>query len=130
VRGTIAFLAAILSEAVLLLHLLWCIWVLLGWRVTRRRPVLRTLHIASLMYAIVVETVPWLPCPLTLAETWLETRAGIEPAREPFVVRILDAVVYPDLPEWFVVGGAVLVCVGILSVYLRRYVRRGEDGQW
>lgn len=123
-------MAAVLAEVVLFGHLLWCVWVLLGWTLTRGRPVLRTLHIASLIYAIVVETVPWLPCPLTLAETWLETRAGIEPAHGPFLVRVLDAVVYPDLPEWLVVGGAVLVCVGILSVYLRRYIRRGEDGKW
>jgi hypothetical protein len=117
-------------EAVLFLHLLWCVWVLLGWTVTRRRPLLRTLHIASLLYAIVVELVPWLPCPLTVAETWLEGRAGIERARGPFLVRVLDAVVYPDLPEWLVVGGAVLVCVAILWVYLRRYVRRTPTGQW
>jgi uncharacterized protein DUF2784 len=104
--------------------------VLLGWTVTRRRPLLQTLHIASLIYAIVVESVPWLPCPLTLAETWLETRAGIEPTHGPFLVRVLDTVVYPDLPEWLVVGGAVLVCVGILSVYMRRYLCRNADGQW
>lgn len=113
-----------------MLHLLWCVWVLMGWAVTRYRPVLRTLHIASLIYAIVVETVPWLPCPLTVAETWLGTRAGIEPAHGPFLVRVLDALVYPDLPEWLVVGGAVVVCVGILCVYLHRYRRRVLDGQW
>jgi hypothetical protein len=117
-------------EAVLLLHLLWCGWVLLGWTVTRGRPVLRTLHIASLLYAIVVETVPWLPCPLTLAEMWLEARTGIEPARGPFLVRVLDALVYPDLPEWLVVGAAVFACVGILSLYLRRYRRRNANGHW
>jgi hypothetical protein len=117
-------------EIVLLLHLLWCGWVLLGWTVTRRRPLVRTLHIASLIYAIVLESVPWLPCPLTLAETWLEARAGIEPAHGPFLVRLLDAVVYPDLPEWVVVGGAVVVCLAILSVYLRRYLCRAATGQW
>ena len=104
--------------------------MLLGWTVTRSRPVLRTLHIASLIYAIVVESVPWLPCPLTLAETWLEARAGIEPARGPFLVRILDAVVYPDVPEWLVVGGAVLTCIGILLVYVRRYRHRNASGKW
>ena len=104
--------------------------MLLGWTVTRNRPVLRTLHIASLIYAIAVESVPWLPCPLTLEETSLEARAGIEPAHEPFLVRVLDAVVYPDLPEWLVVGSAVLVCVAILWVYLRRYHRRTAEGQW
>ncbi|PYT71649.1 MAG: DUF2784 domain-containing protein [Acidobacteria bacterium] len=120
----------LLVEAVLFLHLLWCVCVVLGWTVTRRRRVLRTLHIASLIYAIVIELMPWPPCPLTVAETWLEARAGIEPAHGPFLVRVLDAVVYPDLPEWVVVGGAVLVCVAILWVYLRRYIRRDAGGQW
>jgi hypothetical protein len=82
------------------------------------------------MYAIVIELVPWPPCPLTVAETWLEGRAGIEPAHGPFLVRVLDAIVYPDLPEWQVVGGAVLVCVAILGVYLRRYLRRATGAQW
>jgi Protein of Unknown function (DUF2784) len=117
-------------EAVLFLHLLWCGWVLLGWTVTRRRPLLRTLHIASLVYAIIIELVPWPPCPLTVAEMWLEARAGIEPTHGPFLVRLLDAVVYPDLPEWVVVGCAVLVCVAILCLYLWRYRRRTADGQW
>ena len=102
----------------------------LGWTVTRFRPLLRALHIASLIYAIVIELVPWLPCPLTTAETWLEARAGIELANGPFLVRVLDAVVYPDLPEWLVVHGAVVVCVAILGVYLRRYIRRDASGQW
>jgi hypothetical protein len=122
--------ASVPVEAVLFLHLLWCGWVLLGWVVTRSRPLLRTLHIASLIYAIDIELVPWPPCPLTVAETWLEARAGIEPAHGPFLVRVLDAVVYPDLPEWLVVGCAVLVCAAVLSVYLRRYLRRTSGGQW
>jgi hypothetical protein len=117
-------------EAVLFLHLLWSVWVLFGWTVTRCRRLLRTLHIASLIYAIVIELIPWPPCPLTVAETWLETRAGIEPMHGPFLVRVLDAIVYPDLPEWLVVGGAVLVSVGLLCIYLRRYVRRTPTGQW
>jgi uncharacterized protein DUF2784 len=111
-------------EAVLFLHLLWCGWVLLGWIVTRSRRLLRTLHIASLIYAIVIELVPWPPCPLTVAETWLEARAGIEPAHGPFLVRTLDAVVYPHLPEWLVVGCAVLVCMAMkaaLSLHFAWY---------
>lgn len=112
------------------MHLLWCAWVLLGWTATRHRPVLRTLHIVSLVYAIIIESVPWPPCPLTVAETWLEARAGVEPSRGPFLVHILDAAAYPNLPVWLVVGSAVLVCVAILLVYLRRYLRRDGSGQW
>lgn len=125
-HGTALFLA----EAVLFLHLLWCAWILLGWTVTRRRSILRTLHIASLVYAIVIESVPWPPCPLTVAESWLEARAGTEPAHRPFLVHILDAIVYPNLPEWLVVGGAVFVCSIILGVYVRRYLHRTPEGRW
>jgi hypothetical protein len=104
--------------------------VLLGWTVTRGRRTLRALHITSLIYAIVIELVPWPPCPLTVAETWLEARAGIEPAHGPFLAHVLDAIVYPNLPEWLVVDGAVLVCGAILWIYLRRYLRRGAGGWW
>ena len=122
--------ASVLAEAVLLLHVLWCGWVSLGWTVTHSRRLLRTLHIASLIYAIVVELVPWLSCPLTVTEAWLEARAGIEPTHGPFLVRVLDAIVYPHLPDWLVVGCAVVVCMAVLLVYLRRYHRRTGRGQW
>jgi Protein of Unknown function (DUF2784) len=124
------FTAYFLTEVVLLLHVLWCGWVLIGWTVTRGRRGLRALHIASVIYAIVIELAPWPPCPLTTVEMWLEARAGIEPTHEPFLVRIFDAIVYPDLPEWLVVGCAVVVCGGILGVYVRRYVRRTAHGEW
>ena len=122
--------ASVLAEAVLFLHLLWCGWVLLGWTVTHRRRLLRTLHIASLIYAIVIQLVPWPPCPLSVAEAWLDARAGFEPAHGPFLVRVLNAVVYPALPDWLVAGCAVLVCVAVLLVYLWRYHRRTACGQW
>ena len=122
--------ARVAAEAVLLLHVLWCVWVLLGWTVTCGRHALRMLHITSLAYVIVIELVHWPPCPLTVVETELEARAGVEPANGPFLVRVLDAIVYPDLPEWLVVGVAVVVCVAILGVYLRRYLRRRVDDMW
>jgi hypothetical protein len=65
-----------------------------------------------------------------VAETQLEARAGVEPAHGPFLVHVLDAIVYPDLPERLLVGVAVVVCVAILGVYLRRYLRRRVDGMW
>jgi hypothetical protein len=115
---------SVLAGAVLLLHLLWCAWVLLGWLITRGRRLLSGLHIASLCYAIVIELIPWSLCPLTIAEAWLDARAGIAPESGPFLVRILDATIYPNLPEWLVAGAAVVVCVSILGVYARRYLQQ------
>ena len=64
----------VLASVVLLLHLLWIVWVILGCVVTRKHPVLASLHIGSLVYSIVIEAGPW-TCPLTLAEQWLQRQA-------------------------------------------------------
>jgi hypothetical protein len=129
-NGFEMFELLVLAEGVLFLHLVWCAWVVAGWAVTRRRRLVRRLHIASLVYAIFIELTPWPPCPLTVAEAWLETRAGIQPERGPFLMRVLEGIVYPDLPEWIVVGCAVMACVLLLAVYVRRYRRRAPDGVW
>jgi hypothetical protein len=56
------------------LHLLWIFWVICGALLTRRRRALRWLHIISLVYSVLIEALPWPPCPLTLLEAWLEAR--------------------------------------------------------
>lgn len=116
-------LYANLAEAVLIVHLLWCAWIIFGWMLTRGRRILTGLHIGSLIYAVFIELTPWPPCPLTIAENWLEMRAGLQPQTGPFLLHLLDAIVYPNLPEWPVVGSAVAICLIILAVYLRRFVR-------
>jgi hypothetical protein len=113
-----------LAVGVLALHLLWIVWVISGVWVTRGRPASRCLHIASLVYSILIEILPWPPCPLTLAEQWLEGHAGVRPYHEPFLVHYLEALIYPDIPEALLIGCAVAVCVFNLGVYILRYRRR------
>lgn len=67
-----------LAVAALILHALFILWVVFGAFVTRLRPVLRWLHIGSLIWGILTELLPW-PCPLTVLENWLEGKAGVEP---------------------------------------------------
>ena len=113
---------AALESAVLLLHLLWIAWILLGWMVTRGRPVLAWTHIASLVWGIAVELGPW-PCPLTLAEQWLEVRSGATPSHQGFLVYYLERLVYPDLPEAVVGWTGAAVCTAVLCVYCLRATR-------
>jgi len=113
---------AALESAVLLLHLLWIAWILLGWTVTRGHPVLAWTHIASLVWGIAVELGPW-PCPLTLAEQWLEIRSGATPSHQGFLVYYLDRLVYPDLPEAVLGWTGAAVCTAILCVYCFRATR-------
>ncbi len=113
---------AVLAALVLLAHLLWILWVIFGWTLTRHRPVLTVLHILSLVWGIAVEAGPW-PCPLTIAEQWLETRAGSSPYRGSFMVHYLDALVYPNVPEALLTWVAAGICLLILGIYVRRFWR-------
>lgn len=108
-----------LAIFVLLLHALFILWVIFGARLTRSRPLLRWLHIASLVWGILTELLPW-PCPLTLLENWAEGKAGIDAYHGGFLLHYMDKLVYPDISATVLTIAGVLVCVVNLSVYARR----------
>lgn len=105
-----------LAILVLSLHALFILWVVLGALVTRSRPVLRWLHIASLVWGILTELLPW-PCPLTLPENWFEAKAGVEPYQGGLLLHYLDKLVYPDISATVLTVAGVLVCVLNLAFY-------------
>jgi hypothetical protein len=105
---------------VLLVHALFILWVIFGAFLTRSRPVLRWLHIGSLVWGMLTG-VFYYACPLTLLENWLEQRAGIEPYQGGFVLHYLDKLVYPDLPNWALTSAAVVVCTLNFTYYARKF---------
>jgi Protein of Unknown function (DUF2784) len=115
-------LNTIAAGLMLSIHLAWILFVMAGAFVTRGRPRLTALHIASLIWGIVVELGPW-PCPLTMAENAFETRAGIVPYSGSFLVHYLDRIVYPNLSVELIVMCGVMVCVLNLAVYGYRFFR-------
>jgi uncharacterized protein DUF2784 len=119
---------ATLAVGVLALHFIWIVWVIFGAMLTRHRPVLRFFHMASLIYSIFIEVLPWPPCPLTVLEQWLEQQSGIVPYHGPFLIHYLDAMVYPAVPETLLTVCAVVVCIFNLGVYAARYRQRRAAG--
>jgi len=108
-----------LAISVLFLHALFILWVVFGVFVTRSRPILRWLHIGSLVWGILTELFPW-PCPLTLLENWLEGRAGVEPYQGGFLLHYLDKLVYPDLSATVLTIAGVIICALNLGFYGRQ----------
>lgn len=105
-----------IAAAVLALHLLFILWVMFGAFLTRCRPLLRTVHIASLLWAILIEVLPW-TCPLTYFENWAERRAGVEPYQGGFLVHYLDWLVYPDVSPMLLTIAGVAICAANLIFY-------------
>ena len=110
-----------LAAAVFILHLLFILWVIFGAIFTRRRPLLRWLHIASLIWGILIEIEPW-TCPLTYLEDGCLQRAGIAPYQQGFLLHYLDAIVYPDIPAWILIAAAAIVVMINAVVYASRFV--------
>jgi hypothetical protein len=104
---------------VLFLHALFILWVVFGALVTRSRPVLRWLHIASLVWGILTELLPW-PCPLTVLENWLEAKAGAQPYQDGFLLHYLDKLVYPDISATILTVAGVIICALNLAFYGRQ----------
>lgn len=109
---------AALASVVLVVHVVFILWVVFGALIARSRPVLRWLHIVCLVWGIFVELLLW-PCPLTLLENWLESRAGVQPYQGGFILHNLDRLVYPDISPTLLTVIGVAVCVFNLALYAR-----------
>ncbi len=116
-----------LLAAVLVLHLTWILWAIAGALWTRGHPWWTAFHVVSLIWGIIVEVGPW-PCPLTLAEQWLEAKAHMHTWTGGFLVHYLEATIYPDLPTWVITGFGVSVCVLNLGIYARRFWKARRSG--
>jgi hypothetical protein len=112
-----------LADLVVALHAVFIVWIIFGAFLTRHRPLLRALHIASVVWGVLIELFPW-PCPLTLAENWLQVRTGKAGYQSGFLLHYLDKLVYPDLPSRLLVVAAILV--GLINIVI--YIRRGIAG--
>jgi Protein of Unknown function (DUF2784) len=109
-----------LATVVLFVHLAFILWVIFGALLTRSRPILRWLHITCLAWGILTELLPW-PCPLTLLETGLENKAGIEPYQGGFLLHYLDRLVYPEISATVLTVVGVSICVLNLAFYTRQF---------
>lgn len=112
-----------LAVGALSLHMLFIVWVIFGALIARARPVVRVLHIACLVWAILVEVFPW-TCPLTLLENWLESQAGVQPYQGGFLLHYLDALVYPNVSPLLLTMVAVVICGINLALYARLLLRQ------
>ena len=108
-----------LAVSVLFLHALFILWVVFGALLTPSRPILRWLHVTSLVWGILTELLPW-PCPLTVLENWLEGKAGVEPYQGGFLLHYLDKLVYPDISATVLTVAGVTICTLNLAFYGRQ----------
>jgi hypothetical protein len=62
-------------------------------------PLFRIAHLAAIA-AVVLEAWFGITCPLTAAERWLRTRAGVSTYQESFIEHWLEALLFYQGPPW------------------------------
>ncbi len=120
--------AAVLADLVVLLHLAFILFVMLGGLLVLRRRRLMWLHLPVVAWGAAIEFVGWV-CPLTPLENHLRAAAGEAGYSGGFVAHYLIPLIYPEgltrELQWLL--GALVLLVNAL-VYWR--VLRSDAGRY
>lgn len=129
----------IAADAVLLLHVLFVAFVVVGlllivlggvlsWRWVRNRT-FRVLHLAAIG-VVVAQAWVGMICPLTTIEMWLRSRAGDAVYQGSFISHWLESILYYQAPAWvFAVGYTAFGVVVAASWFLVRPRSRSSSLQ-
>jgi hypothetical protein len=119
----------LLADAVVVVHLAFVAFVVLGGVLVLRRPRTAWLHLPAVIWAIWVEAAGWI-CPLTPLENWLRRRGGLDVYASDFVERYLVPLLYPaSLTRELQWTLAVAVTLVNTVVYARLLLGRRKPGR-
>jgi len=114
----------LLADAVLVLHLGFILFVVLGGFLVLRRPRLAWLHVPVFLWGAAIEFGGWI-CPLTPLEKWLRELGGEVAYAGGFVEHYVTALIYPvglTRNIQLLIGAGVLAINA--AIYLKFWQRR------
>jgi len=113
----------IAADAVVLLHVAFIVFVVLGGLLALRRPWVAILHLPAAVWAVLLESFGWI-CPLTPLEVELRVAGGEAGYEGGFVDRYIVPLVYPATltqpVQWALAVFVLLVNVAIYGAVLSR----------
>ena len=117
----------LLADAVVVVHMGFVIFVVLGGLLVLRRPRMAWLHLPAAVYGTLLEFAGWV-CPLTPLENRLRALGGEAGYAGSFVERYLMPVLYPPglgrNTQWVLGGLVIAINVVIYALVIRRRQRR------
>jgi len=110
-------MAALLADIVLVAHLLWILFLVFGFVFALKRSKIAYLHLGGLLFALVLNARGWY-CPLTHAENYFRSLHDLHSTYSTsFIMRLVQNLVYPDVPESLLRGGEIILTVFYILVY-------------
>jgi hypothetical protein len=118
----------LLADLIVVIHLCFVAFVLLGGLLVLRWPRVAWVHLPAAAWGAWIEFAGWL-CPLTPLEVWLRERGGAAAYTSSFVERYLIPALYPESlsreAQWWLGGFVMVANAAVYTVVLRRR-RRGN----
>lgn len=111
------------ADAVVVLHLFWIVFLILGALPGSRWSWVKWTHLAALAFSIALQGFGWI-CPLTHLEVWLRSSGGAQPYEGTFIRHYAEQLVYAEIPRGALLAGTLMVVA--LSLWLYRRPRPGK----
>lgn len=120
-------LYGLLADLIVILHLAFVLFVLIGGLLALKWPWLVRLHLPAAAWGAIVEFSGWL-CPLTPLENWLREQSGQQTYQTDFLDRYLLPILYPDglTREVQLTLGSMVLIVNVVVYALLWRQRRSE----
>jgi len=106
----------IAADIVIAIHLLWILFIIFGALPGRRGLTVRLLHLASLVFSVLLQSFGWL-CPLTHLEVWLRRQQEAMGYSGSFIAHYLEKLIYLDVSAGYIFVGTVVVIVFSFFLY-------------
>lgn len=116
----------VLADLVLVGHLMFVLFVILGGFGTLKWPSLTWLHLPALAWGILVEAMGWV-CPLTTLENRLQLLAGGSGMGQDFIGHYLSLLIYPPglsrQDQWGLAVGLIVLNLVAYGLRIRQHGR-------
>ncbi len=113
----------VLADAVLIGHLVFVLFVVVGGALVLRWPWLAWLHLPAAAWGVAIEFGGWI-CPLTPLENQLRRLAGQAAYQGDFIAHYLLAVLYPQgltrEIQWLLGSAVLMINAVVYAIWLRR----------
>ena len=122
----------LLADIVVVIHLVFILFVVLGGLIVFRWQWVRWLHIPAVLWGILIEFAGWI-CPLTPLENWLRLKSGLTGYSTGFIERYLLPLIYPvnltrdtQIVLGMLVIGINVVIYGSIIIWHRSKIKETE----
>lgn len=117
-------IASLLADSIVLLHMVFILFALLGGFLGLWRRWILTLHFPAALWAALVEIFHW-PCPLTPLENKLRASAKLAQYHESFIEHYLLPILYPaQLSKMDQTMLGMLVILVNIGIYILVNIKR------